>query len=155
MTRNTGTVTFAGITLAAVLLPLATVYAAQLPPLPPMPTEEAAAPPKAPPQGAHIELHVPFPESLSYPWQELWTVVQWQDGEGHWHNVEGWQGNLDGIENDEGVKRWWVDEANLGEKGFRWVVYRSAGGPVLIISNEFHMPDIVNQTQTVKATLAE
>jgi len=38
---------------------------------------------------------------------------------------------------------------------FRQVVDRSAGGRVLATTATFHLHDIVNQTETVKAPLAE
>jgi hypothetical protein len=40
-------------------------------------------------EGAYIELGIQ--DLLS----GAWTVVQWQDTAGNWHDVEGWQGWLD------------------------------------------------------------
>ena len=50
------------------------------------------------PAGAHIVLPVP-----SAP-VGAWTIVQWQDSAGGWHDIEGWQGTLD--ESDQ--KMWWL-----------------------------------------------
>jgi hypothetical protein len=77
----------------------------------------------------------------------LWTVVQWQDALGDWHNVEGWQGTL-----DEGNKKaWWVDKADLGKGPFRWAVTQS--GERLATSESFYLPDSVGQTVRVSISL--
>lgn len=95
------------------------------------------------PIGAHIELHVQ-PISLG-----LWTVVQWQDSTGAWHNVEGWQGTL-----DEGHKKsWWVAKADFGKGPFRWVTYQSQGGLLLATSESFFLPNQANEIMHVEVLL--
>ena len=45
------------------------------------------------PDGGLIELQAQFAETWSNAgihWQELWTVVQWQDEWDNWQDVEGW-----------------------------------------------------------------
>src|SRR5512138_3173076 len=69
--------------------------------LPPRPTPITPTPTAAPAsyvrEGGLIELHV-------HPIQTgLWTLIQWQDAGGQWHDVNGWQGTLDGD-----FQVWWV-----------------------------------------------
>jgi hypothetical protein len=90
------------------------------------------------PTGSHIALHVTFEQA------GLWTVVQWQDSAGNWHDVEGWRGTL-----DEGQKVWWVAQKDFGTGPFRWVVYQSQGGKLLGSSVPFNLPAFPNQTMQV------
>jgi hypothetical protein len=93
-------------------------------------------------------LHVQFPATWPWDsahWQDVWTVVQWQDAWGNWHDVEGWRGTLDGVSVAKGgdvvgQKTWWVAESDLGKGLFRWVVYRSEGGPQVGASEPFQLP---------------
>lgn len=80
--------------------------------------------------GAYIELQV----RAATP--GLWTIVQWQDSAGGWHDVEGWQGAF-----DEGNKKmWWVEAKDLGTGPFRWAIYQGQNGPLLASSESFHLP---------------
>ena len=110
------------LTLAA---PLAT------PVLPPRPTPRSTPTTQASPPGAYIALQV-----LSAP-TGLWTRVQWQDGWGDWHDVEGWQGTLDTA--DEKV--WWVAPKDFGGGPYRWAIYASRDGPSLGASDPFYLPE--------------
>src|SRR5579859_4189019 len=66
-----------------------------------------------------------------------WTDVQWQDGLGQWHDVNGWQAALD----PTGQRLWWVGNSMLGQNGlFRWLVTLGQGGPVWATSLVFHLP---------------
>lgn len=65
----------------------------------------------------------------------LWAVVQWQGGDGVWHDVAGWQGVL-----PENGQRWAVEQRNFGEGPFRWVVYDRPGGKELASSAPFDLP---------------
>ncbi len=65
-----------------------------------------------------------------------WTVVQWQDPEGNWHNSDAWQGELDGNKQ----KLWWVAESDFGRGPFRWVIYESHEGVELVRSSPFYLP---------------
>ena len=66
----------------------------------------------------------------------LGSVVQWQDSEDVWHNVEGWQGPL-----EAGQKAWWLSAPLFGAGPFRWVITRSPGGSVVGMSDPFWLPE--------------
>lgn len=80
--------------------------------LPPRPTA-VPTPAHTKLEGGFLELHVAGPVVAG-----IWTVVQWQDALGDWHDVAGWQGTLD----EGNVKTWWVGAEDLGTGPFRWVV---------------------------------
>ncbi len=69
------------------------------------------------PLGTYIELVAPEHAGA-------WSVVQWQDVNDNWQDVEGWRGTLD----ERGVRRWWVDAKDFGTGPFRWVITGSAEG---------------------------
>lgn len=140
-----------GLLALAVRLP-SQALAAPLPPRPsPMPTRTPTPTPAAPaptarparPSGAHIVLYV-----QSAP-AELWTIVQWQDALGGWHDVEGWQGTLD----DGHQKLWWVAEKDFDTGPFRWALYKSQGGALLAVSESFYLPDRTNAVVEVEVSL--
>jgi hypothetical protein len=88
-----------------------------------------------------IELRVRFEDAQQAArWQELWTVVEWQDAFGDWHEVEGWRGALDEVVRGEGRKVWWVSLDDLGKGPFRWTVCRRPAGRPLAHSKPFHLP---------------
>lgn len=93
--------------------------------------------------GAHIELHVPNAPAGA------WTVVQWQDSSGGWHDVEGWRGTLDA----SGYRRWWVDAKDFGTGPFRWGVSQGPGGPALGASQPFSLPLEAGQVLLVAVSL--
>jgi RimJ/RimL family protein N-acetyltransferase len=95
------------------------------------------------PVGAHIELQV----SAAPP--DAWTVVQWRDDQGHWHDVEGWRGELDTVDR----KVWWVAQREFRSGPFRWVLYASRGGSPLGSSHAFYLPKAPNQTVSVAVSL--
>lgn len=78
---------------------------------PPAPQVDEGSGDRGGPIGTYIELVAPEHAGA-------WTVVQWQDSAGNWHDVEGWRGTLD----DRGVRRWWVDAKDFGTGPFRWVI---------------------------------
>ena len=79
----------------------------------------------------------------------LWTVVQWQDGLGGWHDVEGWQGTL-----VDGWQIWWVARRDFGTGPFRWVVYQdSTKGALLAVSQSFNLPTSDGNLVWVTASL--
>ena len=112
--------------------------------------------------GAQFALWVSFaPEwpALEKHWQELWTVVQWQDPLGDWYDVEtdegtpAWQGNLDYVEDDKAWKVWWVDPPDYGRGPFRWVIYDSPGGEVMVTTYTFYLPHSQNTRVIIEATV--
>ena len=108
--------------------------------------------------GAQIELHVQFPRAgLGYHWQELWTVVEWQDEFGVWREVEGWQGTLNevvngGRESVTGEKTWWVSGDLFGKGPFRWLVYRDQTR--IATSELFYLPEREGTVLVVETSLA-
>jgi hypothetical protein len=155
------------ISVACSLLAVASVLSltqtalADLPPrCPPKPVCQPAARPS--PTGGFIELHIHFSPAWSSSmdhWQDLWTIVQWQDDKGDWHDVEGWQGGLDDVvvgEGGEAVGKqvWWVANSDLGKGPFRWLIYRNEGGSRLATSEPFDLPEAKGQTVRVEVSLA-
>lgn len=133
------------------------------PPTPPLPT--VTSPPRpskftGTQRSGAVDLQVRFPSGWPWddPWQDLWTVVQWQDNLGDWHDVLGWQGHLDDIEVGEaghvvGEKRWWVAPADLGTGPFRWLVYQRQDGRLLATSASFHLPNVREESKAVEVLL--
>lgn len=95
------------------------------------------------PIGASIYLQVHPAEA------GLWTIVQWQDSAGGWHNVEGWQGTVDSA----GDKRWWVAAKDFGTGPFRWIVTEGIGGQLLATSEPFNLPVQANAATRVEISL--
>jgi hypothetical protein len=75
-------------------------------------------------------------------WATLWTVVQWQDAAGDWHDVGGWRGPLDEVAKGEGRKVWWLPNHLRGAGPFRWQVYDYASGSLLVESGPFYLPEV-------------
>ncbi len=114
-------------------------------------TTPAASVPAAGP-GAMIWLRVQCSapcQAADVHWQELWTGVQWQDAAGNWHDVEGWRGPLDEVTKGEGRKVWGLSEALYGAGPFRWVVYQSQQGEVLVASESFDLPDYTGKVSRI------
>ena len=104
------------------------------------PTPQPTATPAPLPNDA-IELTV-----TSAP-KDLWTVVQWQDALGDWHDVGGWQGTLDAGD----TKTWWVAREDYGKGPFRWALAQD--GELLAASESFYLPDSDGQIVKVLMTL--
>jgi len=66
----------------------------------------------------------------------LWSVVQWQDAQGDWQDIDGWSGWV-----DNGRTIWWAEEKDWGKGPYRWVVYEGQGGLLMATSDEFHLPE--------------
>lgn len=98
---------------------------------------------ESPPDGALIELRI------DPPWPELWTMVQWQDPQGDWYNVDGWRG----ASNEEGRVLWWVAKEDLGTGPFRWLVYEEKDGRLLVTSESFDLPAHRLQVVVVEVTV--
>ncbi|MCB0162596.1 MAG: hypothetical protein KDI79_00125 [Anaerolineae bacterium] len=89
-----------------------------------------------PAPGAYIELHVQGDGT------GMWAAVQWQDSDGNWQPVEGWQGPL----GSSGYQRWWVAAKDFGRGPFRWVVSAEARSAAVDDSDSFNLPSAANQT---------
>ena len=146
--------TIAGLVVAGLAGPLQTA-SADLPPRPtPVTPTSTPAKPEVP-AGAWIELRVyPPPVDPSFTWQELWTVVQWQDINGGWHDVEGWRGTPDRIAEGAGLKTWWVAEKDFGTGPFRWVVRHGQHGEYPTASETFTLPSAIGATLSIDVLLA-
>jgi hypothetical protein len=107
-----------------------------LPPRLPPPSDQPSNPERrsddddSNPVGAYIELQT-LPILV-----QAWTVVQWQDQIGGWHEVEGWHGTVE----LDGSKRWWVAAKDFGKGPFRWVVMAKNDGQPLATSLSFNLP---------------
>jgi hypothetical protein len=119
-----------------------------------LPSRETPSPAQPPgddddddkPAGAHIVLQV-----QSAP-AKAWTIVQWQDSAGGWHDIDGWQGTLD----EGGKKMWWLASDLFGKGPFRWLVYQtSRGDKLLATSDSFYLPDSVDEKLRVEVSLSE
>lgn len=136
--------------LAVVTLLPAMAYAAP-PALPPRPSPSPSPSPVVAsgggPAGGAIELRVPLTSGAwrGVYWQELWTVVQWKDSLGGWHDVDGWKGTPDEVTSGQARKVWWVARPQMGQGPFRWVAYDRSGGRMLAESASFYLPAISDQ----------
>ncbi|MCL4295948.1 MAG: hypothetical protein KJ077_09485 [Anaerolineae bacterium] len=112
---------------------------AELPPrpgLPPPSSDPASDSDEDNPIGGYIVLQVPTAPA------GLWTVVQWQDQAGRWHDTDGWRGLLD----DGRQKVWWIDPADFGKGPFQWAVYQEQNGELLASSSSFNLPSTAYET---------
>ena len=130
-------------------------------PLPPRPAMDGSAVSKSADDGATIRLELDFADrwyDFGKEWGALWTAVQWQDAEGDWNTVDGWQGSLDTIEVTGngaivGHKGWWVTEGDLGSEHFRWQAFASQGGELVATSDPFDLPVQSGWTVLVEVAL--
>ncbi len=111
----------------------------------PVPTHSPDGDRRDSPSGAHIVLHAPSARA------GVWTVVQWQDNAGGWHDVEGWQGTLDAGEQ----KTWWLAPNLFGKGPFRWLVYRGDRARLLATSASFYLPDSAGEEHQVEMSFTE
>lgn len=100
-------------------------------------------------RGAAIWLRV-RPADPASQGQDLWTVVQWQDALGEWHDVEGWRGVVDDLVNGEGRKVWWLPSSLFGKGPFRWLVYVRPGGAFVGQSAPFYLPHNIDDILRVE-----
>ena len=84
---------------------------------------------KARMSGAYIELRAPEAAGLR-------AVVQWQSGDGVWHDVDGWRSELSG----EPVI-WWTAPGDFGKGPFRWAAYAANGAEPRFVSEAFRLPN--------------
>ena len=133
------------LALLAIGLPalLQAAPSADLPPrATPTPVRSGGHRPSKIPLAGFIELHVQPART------GLWAVVQLQDAAGDWHDVEGWQGALDG-----GYQQWGIFQAEFGKGPFRWAIYQGAGGKLLAASAPFNLPAGDGEIVTVSVVL--
>jgi len=133
--------TLGTLLLAAMLFPVRPALA-----LPPRPEPTPVSPPGV---GGGIELRAYATQVID--WANVHTLVQWQDGLGDWHDIEGWRGTLDEIYTDGGRKTWFVPEQHFGTGPFRWLIYQDE--KTLATSEPFDMPKTDNQLVRVIVTL--
>jgi hypothetical protein len=107
--------------------------------LPPRPKKE---PKRESVRGGAIQLHIAGGRV------GLWAVVQWQDGLGNWHDVEGWRG-----EPDEERTIWYVHERDFDTGPFRWALYDGPEGELLAASEPFDLPGWHGQIVHVDVSL--
>ena len=128
------------IGLAVVGLPHKSALAA----LPPRPTPKATlVPTKSSETGGYIKLQVEAAPA------DMWTMVQWKDAHGSWHDVGGWQGTLD----DKATKLWWVAPKDFATGPFRWAAYDGLEGQLLGLSAEFNLPASAKQIVLIELVL--
>ena len=72
---------------------------------------------------------------------DLWAVVQWQDGLGQWHDVDGWRSPLGECGLAECQQVWAVYPEHLGLGPFRWMVYSDPSGQLYAYSEAFYLPE--------------
>lgn len=135
----------AAVMILALALPAAATAEGQLR-LPP----RHLAPTPGPKAGAYIRLNVAAPGGAA-DLTTAWTLVQWQDRQGVWHDIDGWRGLLD----DPGStsKTWWVSDSDFGKGPFRWVVRRGSDGADLGASAGFSLPTDSYQLLDVAVTI--
>jgi len=78
-----------------------------------------------------------------------WSVVQWQDMDGNWRDVEGWRGSL----SENGFRRWTVEAKDFNTGPFRWVVMRGPSGAITGVSNSFNLPAWAGDTVQVTVSV--
>ena len=112
--------------------------------------------------GGRVHLRVLF--SRDWPWdtmhwqEGLWHVIEWNDHAGTWYAVDGWQGTLETIQQEDdrwvGQKELWVAQDNFGAGPFRWLIYKGEGGALMATSPEFYLPSESGNTISVELELS-
>ncbi len=120
----------------------------------PMPTATPTAtltPIAEPSQSSSIVLEAQSTTPLE--WDRLWTVIEWQDGDGAWQPVEGWQGPFDAVDAARGHKTWSIPPTLFGRGPFRWRVDTARNGLTLATSQSFTLPERAGVRLTIELTL--
>jgi hypothetical protein len=141
-----------GLSLLLALAVLHPPPAAAMPPRPPRPTAPPAT--VTPSQRTLIVLLFALPPAtLPDGWRALWTGIQWQDGAGAWHDVEGWQGALDEVARGVGKKTWAVADGHLGGGPYRWLIYARPDGDVVMTSRPFYLPSAAGDIYEIELAM--
>ncbi len=133
---------FCMLILCAVLLMVGTFFMAapsithaQLPPRPTL-TPTPSPTPLSTPLATARPVDNPVRIRLAVPaYEGAWSLVQWQDSAGGWHDVDGWQGEI-----EAGQKQWRVSPKDFDTGPFRWLVMDQPNGEILAISDPFLLP---------------
>lgn len=89
----------------------------------------------SPCEASNIALYVPNAPATA------WVGVQWLDSQGIWHDVPGWQGNLDLASNSTTpFKQWSVAHSQFGQGPYHYVIYTQKNGAVWGVSPNFNLP---------------
>jgi hypothetical protein len=153
--RGTGCrflIAIAGLLLLAVLSSV-TVQAAPVA-LPPRPTEPPSVRSHQERAVAQIELNFELAPAWQQKWQELASVVQWQDSQDNWHDVDGWRGSFDGVVANAATKTWAVSPSYFGAGPFRWKVYEVSNARETGYSQAFSLPHDSYQVEQVTLSIA-
>ncbi len=121
-------------------LVLATLPTLTLAEWPTRPEGEPTPTPRPTKVGAGIELFITGAVEPYY------AIVQWQDGLGDWHDIDGWRGKV----SDNHVL-WYIAKRTFGTGPYRWVVYDDTG--VLGSSEPFDMPNSTGQVAKVSVAI--
>jgi hypothetical protein len=109
-----------------------------------IPSPATKTPLESKPQVATLLLRV-------HPAQDgLWSVVQWQDASGNWHDVEGWRGTV-----VNGKTIWWVEQKDFDKGPYRWVVYQGNSNAPIATSQPFQLPDLPQAWLEISVSLPE
>jgi hypothetical protein len=79
----------------------------------------------------------------------FWTVVQWQDTNGGWHDVDGWQAPFD----EQHQVAWGIAPDDFGKGPFRWVIYEGQGGAMIAASDPFTLPASAGEAVRIQLPL--
>ncbi len=134
-------------TLLGTLLAGGNAQADELPPRPvtPMPLLTPVPLPEEPDLQPHAAVviadgdhhsHIALQLRTTSNTASLLTIVQWQDPQGGWHDVEGWQAQTVA----DGSVRWVVYPRDFNTGPFRWAVYSGRGGKLVGKSGAFRLP---------------
>lgn len=137
------------LAMAVMALPsgsAAMAYAQQLPPRPTLtptsipatatPTATAIFMPTATATAVPVEQPVQIRLVVDAEYKGAWSLVQWQGGDGVWHDVSGWLGQI-----ENGQVQWRVLPKDYDSGPFRWIVLDQPGGEILAASASFRLPN--------------
>lgn len=119
---------------------LSTPAFADLPPRPPIQDDDDEQE-RRPVVAAIVLQTMPAPS-------DLWSVVQWHDEQGGWHDIENWRGSV-----VNGRTIWWVLEQDFGKGPYRWLVFDQEGGNLLATSDTFNFPSEPKEQLVVEVVL--